>query len=241
MVQMITNRSVVGSATGFFYTGQEQLFFVTNRHVVLDEQRGHRPDSLALRLHTNAADVRQNQEYTVSLYAGDKHRWHEHPVHGSKVDVVAIPLPSQEIRGHFVVKAFSAANLVPDDVALSIGEDVLVLGFPLGFHDSLHNLPIVRQATLASVYPVPFNGDPFVLVDGRLHRGTSGSPVITKPTNMLRKANGSIEMLVGQGIFFLVGVHSAMLDIKGRDPTKDEPLGLNCVWFGTLVKEIVGS
>jgi len=38
---------------------------------------------------------------------------------------------------------------------------------------------------------------------------------------------------------FLVGVHSGTLDIVERDPDQDEPLGLNAVWFASLIPEIV--
>ena len=35
---------------------------------------------------------------------------------------------------------------------------MLIVGFPLGFHDWLHHLPVVRQATIASAFGVRFQG-----------------------------------------------------------------------------------
>lgn len=236
MVSMVDNSKIMGHASGFFYTHGDKLFLITNRHVVLDEKQGFRPTSISLRLHADPKDITRNGDFSFPLYAGDQPMWREHPRYGQKADVVAIPVAKEEIQGRFFIKAFSQQNLVPDDVAVSIGDDVLVIGFPLGFHDRVHNLAIVRTATLASVYDVPFSGDPFVLIDGRLHSGTSGSPVVTKPTNMLRKKDGSISMLTGEGALFLLGIHSASLDIRGRDPSRDEPLGLNCVWWGKLIR-----
>ena len=46
-------------ATGFFFERDGRLFLVSNRHVVLDETSGHRPDRLEIELHVNAENVAQ--------------------------------------------------------------------------------------------------------------------------------------------------------------------------------------
>lgn len=226
------------SASGFFYAHNNDLFLVTNRHVVIEEDKNFFPDELKLRLHTDQNDVQRNEDYLVPLYSSNKRVWREHPSQGKEIDVVAIPLNSQEIQSRFFVRALGMAKHIPNDIDISIGEDVQVIGYPLGFHDQVHNLPIVRNATMASVYPVPFEGRPYILIDSRLHRGTSGSPVMTKPTQMIRRIDGSTAMMSGPVKYF-VGVHSASLDLTGRDPQYDEPLGLNVVWFAALIPEII--
>ncbi len=233
------NDSPAGSGSGFFYEHGHGLFLITNRHVLIDEDDDHFPDELVLRLHTTPKDIRQNADISLPLYRGKTPRWKEHPA-GADVDVVALPLDKASIAGRFFVRAFGTTNHIPADVDIAIGEDVQVIGYPLGFHDDLHNLPLVRNATIASVYPVPFRGHPFVLIDARLHSGTSGSPVLTKPTNILRKTDGSTAMLSGS-VTYLLGVHSASLDIIGRDPDRDEPLGLNVAWFAALIPEILNQ
>lgn len=226
-------------ASGFFYTQDEQLYFITNRHVVIKEEDDYHPDEIRLKLHTNPNDIRQNGTLSLQLYDGQgEASWMEHPVHGRRIDVVAIPLDTPEVKSRFFVKAFGIGNHIPPDVDIAIGEDVLVLGYPMGFHDTLHNLPVVRNAVMASVYPVPFEGNPIVLIDSRLHSGTSGSPVLTKPTQTIRRTDGSTSFL-NQSVTFLVGVHSASIDVLDRDPEFDEPLGLNVVWFASLIPEII--
>jgi len=210
-----------GAASGFFYAEGDKLFFITNRHVIIKEEDNYYPGEIRMRLHINPNDIRQNEDLSLHLYDDSgKPTWLEHPTHGARIDVVAIPMDAELIKSRFFIRAFSSKDLIPSDVDISIGEDVLVLGYPLGLHDMVHNLPIVRSATLASVYPVPFSGDPIVLIDSRLHRGTSGSPVLTKPTQMLRRQDGSTSFLSGM-VSFLVGVHSAGVDIKDRDPQQD--------------------
>ena len=44
----------------------------------------------------------------------------------------------------------SAMSRLSDPV--EIGSSVLIVGFPLGFHNSLHHLPVVRQAAVASAF-----------------------------------------------------------------------------------------
>ena len=227
------------TASGFFYADGDRLYFMTNRHVLIKEEDKYFPDELQLRLHTNPNDIRKNDIFSVRLYSDvGKPLWLEHPVGGKEIDVVAVPLDSEQVRSKFFVKAFDAANHIPQDVDISVGEDVLVLGYPMGFHDTLHNLPVVRNAILASVYPVPFEGKPIVLIDSRLHRGTSGSPVLTKPAQMIRRTDGSTSIL-NQPVIFLVGIHSATVDVLNRDPDQDEPLGLNAVWFASLIPQII--
>lgn len=227
------------SASGFFYIHADELYFITNRHVVVKEEDDYFPDELRLRPHTDPNNIRQNGVLSLQLYddVGEP-LWLEHPIGQREVDVVALPLDEAQVTSSFFIRVFTTANHIPADVEISVGEDVLVVGYPLGFHDTLHNLPIFRNAIMASVYPVPFEGKPVILIDSRLHRGTSGSPVLTKPAQMIRRSDGSTSIL-GQPASFLVGVHSATIDVLDRDPDQDEPLGLNVVWFASLIPDIV--
>ena len=59
--------------TGFFYSNpEEQLFFITNRHVILDEEKKYFPNVVRLSLHANQNDLRLNRDYDIPLYKGAK-------------------------------------------------------------------------------------------------------------------------------------------------------------------------
>lgn len=226
-------------ASSFFYMDSDRLFLITNRHVVIKEDKNYYPDEIRLRLHLTPNDIRQNDDFSLALYdTSGSPIWLEHPSAGANIDVVALPLDGEHLRSRFFIRPFGTRDLVPDNVEIGIGEDILVIGYPLGFYDSIHNLPIIRNAILASVYPVPFSGYPMVLIDSRLHSGTSGSPVVTKPTQMLRQRDGSTSMLA-RPVMFLLGVHSASVDMVDRDPNQDEPLGLSVAWFAKTITEII--
>jgi hypothetical protein len=80
----------------------------------------------------------------------------------------------------------------------------------------------VRQSVVASAFGMRFQGQGYFLTDARMHRGTSGAPVV------LRSAGGALP-------WTLLGVHSARLDMAERDRVEDESLGLNCAWYADIL------
>ena len=78
LVTMIQNGNPVGTATGFFYAKNDAVYFVTNRHVVIDGPKGLKPDLLRIRLHTTLDDLTKNVERDIPLYKNGKATWHVH-------------------------------------------------------------------------------------------------------------------------------------------------------------------
>jgi hypothetical protein len=237
-LECFDENTLIARATGFFYASGNALYLITNRHVVLDENEGHVPDKLKLLLHTDAADIRKNGVCVVPLYDHrGRPRWLEHPELGKEADVVAIPLDASRVEREFIVKPFDAKNHLPEEVEVQVGEDLIVIGYPLGLHDAAYNLPIVRRGTLASFYPIPFEGEPYFLMECRPHAGCSGSPVLTKPGGVMQMRGAKLDLYVSTGIY-LLGVNSGRVE---KDPKRggDEPLGLNAVWFTYLIPEII--
>jgi hypothetical protein len=114
-----------------------------------------------------------------------------------------------------------------------VGSSLLIVGFPLGFHDTVHHLPVVRQAAIASAFGVRFQGQGYFLTDGRTHRGTSGAPVV-----MREPGPGRNE---GELPWKLLGVHSARMDMRTRDLQQDESLGLNCAWYADILMTLTDA
>jgi hypothetical protein len=57
-----------------------------------------------------------------------------------------------------VLRCFIPAHLLRSLQEVEVGTSVLIVGFPLGFHDALHYLPVVRQAAIASSFGLRFQG-----------------------------------------------------------------------------------
>jgi len=130
-------------------------------------------------------------------------------------------------------RAFTPAHLLGPSEQVEIGSTLLVVGFPLGFHDTLHHMPVVRQAAVASSFGLRFQGEGYFLTDARTHRGTSGAPVVMRVARQ--------DDALGDLPWILLGVHSARLDIGTRDLQLDEALGLNCTWYADILMTLTES
>jgi len=119
-----------------------------------------------------------------------------------------------------VYRTFTPQHLHDADDPIEVGTSLLVVGFPLGFHDTLHHMSVVRHAVIASSFGLRFQGEGYFLTDARTHRGTSGAPVVMRASEQ--------ETVQGDLPWVLLGVHSARLDIGTRDLKLDEALGPPC-------------
>ncbi len=228
--------AVIAAASGFFYTRNNDLFLVTNRHVVRNEKKGILPDALRLRLHTNSTDVTQNGNVDIPLYQDGEPVWKIHATQ-PKADVALIRLNNDDLQARFVIHTWSKENFFPQNYLLPPGEDIFVMGYPRKFYDGKHNLPIFRSAMIASSYRVPFGGMPLFVIDANLHPGTSGSPVITKPKSTWVDVRGTTNFVTGT-IYYLLGVHSGTVDPK---ITGGQQIGLGAAWYIELVEEIAAQ
>lgn len=225
--QLLTN------ASGFFFEWQSELYLITNRHVCFDQLAGHRPDTLKLQLHTVQDDLTKSGPLEIQLYKQGMPLWRTYPRPENDIDVVAVPLPGKLLKQNYVISSFGASDILGPEETLPPGQQVLITGFPLGFHDTLNNLPLVRQAVVASDFSRPFKGNPYFVTDARTHRGTSGSPVVTKLLRPTPVAGQFEER------WCLLGIHAATLDVSNRDPMYDDRLGLNVTWFASLIPQII--
>ncbi len=244
LIVQIKNNAAIGSASGFFYGRGEDLFLVTNQHVMRDDQarddKGNSapiiPDLLRLRLHTDANDVRKVGELDVPLYKGKDRLWKIHS-DSPMADVALLKLDSAAIKKRFVVKAWSKESFLPKNYPMAPGEDVFVMGYPLAFHDVVFNLPIFRNAMIASMYRVSFRGAPLFLIDANLHPGTSGSPVITKPKSAWVDDQGNTNLVTGT-VYYLLGVHSGTVS---KDLTGGQNIGLGAAWYAEIIEDIASE
>jgi S1-C subfamily serine protease len=224
-VSTFAGATALTAASGFFFERDGRLFLITARHVLFEEATGHRPDRIQITLHTDPEDLSRSAHAAVPLYRGSSRAWRQAVDSGGEVDVAAIELEPAVLPAGMVVQPFTPAHLQERLEDIGIGTPVLVLGFPLGFYDTLHNLPVVRQAVVASAFGVRFQGLGYFLTDARMHRGSSGSPVV------LHHPGGALP-------WKLLGIHSAALDMRGREQGLDESLGLNCAWYADILRTL---
>jgi len=219
------------NASGFFFERGERLFVVTSRHVMIDEPSKHFPDRLEIELHTDATNLAKSTGFSMPLYRKGKSVWRQGLDKSGEIDVAVLEIERAALPKTAVYRAFTPDHLVASDETIEIGSSLLVVGFPLGFHDTLHHMPVARHAVVASSFGLRFQGEGYFLTDARTHRGTSGAPVV-----MRDKTDGSEIGTNGKTLpWKLLGVHSARLDVGSRDTKVDEALGLNCAWYADIL------
>ncbi|MGB7948526.1 MAG: serine protease [Candidatus Binatia bacterium] len=226
-VSTLFGQQLLTNATGFFFERDGGLFLLTNRHVVLDEASDHRPNRLDIELHVDPENVAVTTQFSIPLYRGTEPLWRQGIDSAGTVDVVALELERRALPETLLLRPFTAANLVEQLDEVEVGTRVLIVGFPLGFHDTLHHLPVARQAVIASAFGLRFQGQGYFLTDARMHRGTSGAPVVARMTTP-RSGREDLPWM-------LLGVHAARMDVTNRDIELDERLNLNCAWYADVI------
>lgn len=166
----------VAHGTGFlfFFAEAEGLFvpaIITNRHVV-----EHYTTTV---FHLQTGDDDRVEQIQIN---GSDEAWIFHP---AGLDLAMLPI-STVIQGLY--DAGKKANVTPfrySDVAdsaycegLTVIEDIVMIGYPTGLWDAVHNRPISRRGITATSVNVDFNGHKLFVIDCACWPGSSGSPVI---------------------------------------------------------------
>lgn len=231
-VSTFDGASLLTRASGFFFARDERIFLVTSRHVLIDEPNQHFPDRIEIELHVDESNLAISTGYSILLYRDGQSIWRQGGDSGGEIDVAAIELDRDVLPDGVVLRAFTVDHLPDSFAEIDVGSPLLIVGFPLGFHDTLHHLPVVRQAVIASSFGLRFQGQGAFLTDGRTHRGTSGAPVVMR---------GAREGALAELPWRLLGVHSARLDMGTRDAAQDESLGLNLAWYADILLTLTGD
>lgn len=215
------------AGTGFFFERGDRLFLVTSRHVLVDAASGHHPNRISMVVHLDPVDLTRTDTVSVWLYEDGRSVWRQAEDSGGEIDVAAIELDRASLPPAATLHAFSDAHLPGPFDEVPLGAPLLIVGFPLGFFDTLHNLPVARQAIVASAFGVRFQGQGYFLTDARMHRGASGAPVVLHAAAQ-----------PGPLPWKLLGIHSARFDMATREQGVDDTLGLNCAWYADILRTL---
>lgn len=218
-------------ASGFFFEREARLYLVTSRHVLFDAASGHAPDRIEIEMHTDERDLTRMAHLSILLYREGLATWHQASDSGGEIDVATIQIDRDTMPTCCVLQPFKPQHLMVEFDQFDVGDRLAIPGFPLGFFDTVHHLPVVRQASIASFYGIRFQGQGLFITDARMHRGSSGSPVLArlKPDD------------AGHRLWSLLGVHSSRMDMATRDLVQDESLGLNCAWYADVLMTLTAG
>lgn len=121
-----------------------------------------------------------------------------------------------------------------------------LLGYPYGFADTAHDLPVWKTGHIASEPSVDFDNLPVFLVDVSAFPGMSGSPVLAVANGIYENEEG--QMRSGR-VLKLLGIFSAMPVVRELKPTDagadsspvvatETALQLGYVWKAALIAEV---
>ena len=223
-VSTFNGNAVLTAASGFLFDREGALFLVTCRHVLSDPAAAHHPDRIEIEMHTDLGDLTQMHRLSMALYDNGYPLWRQGLDSGGEIDVAALLIDRAQMPPPHSWRCFTPAHLQDNLQAIEIGQPLQIIGFPLGFHDTLHRLPVSRFASVASAFGVRFQGQGLFLTDARTHRGSSGSPVVM------------LDPSGDPGLpWKLLGIHSSRIDMSTRDRDEDEALGLNNAWYADIL------
>lgn len=150
---------------------------VTNKHVVQGASQG--TFHLTLSKKDGTADLGKHEPIVLNDLS---RHCIAHPV--PAIDLVAIPIGSILSRATKDGRSYHFVPLGKDALAtrelldsLPPMEEIVMIGYPNGLWDELHNLPIIRKGITATHPGLKLNGRPEFLIDAACFPGSSGSPV----------------------------------------------------------------
>lgn len=210
-LQTLFNDQPLAKATGHFIegtvNGNHTIWLITNWHVlagrnasdpskILNRQCAI-PNRLQLQVPSSEGPDSKPQPDTLFLHekfinlydVNNKALWFQHPNRNS-VDIAAINL-GNALDGT-LVRGVGAVAL-DNDMAIAIGNEVFILGYPLGL-SHFANTPIWKRGTISSEpHAETPDSKNRIVVDATTRSGMSGAPVLMRYKTHYITEDGTIK------------------------------------------------
>ena len=249
------------SGTGFLVArdvedGRGAVFLATNKHV-LHQEAQMRQSATRVFLHVSIRDedgsiAGEVAELPLNLEDGSK-IWRENP--DRDVDVLAFNVTPLIVQLPQMIRQWPTYSLFGDqakldELEITIAEDILVIGYPLGLRHANSNFPLVRSGIIATRIGENLKDEVEeggirrqrllrgFLIDGAVVPGSSGSPVILKPS-IGRFKGGAIS--IGTPPPLLLGIVAETKYAPVQTPTGVIPsfAGLGLAFDAETVRETI--
>lgn len=237
---MVCNQHEIGRATAFFWRSGGRTHLVSNWHVFSgrepisgqpkDQKYGAVPDTLQVR---GVTKDNPNEPFSVTVPLTD-HKgmslWWQHKTFGQRADLAVLEL-DRTLGNADQLGRIPCLNEVPQvtNMITRVGQDVFVLGFPLGIMKT-GTFPIWKRASIATEFDFPINDMPCFLIDTATREGMSGAPVIQRTDAYHQQGGGQI--LAGPIVTQILGIYS------GRYVGELGEAQLGIVWKRELIEDI---
>lgn len=188
-----------------------KIYLVTNQHVFEGLSTAY------LRFNPRANEPARTYTLYLKSETGSL-LWVPHP--DKEIDVAVIPFPFTLLQAHNIQASYFGDDLHVanvdklNELGVTEGDFVYVLGFPMGLIGGERNVVIVRGGTIARIKDILVGANQEYLIDSFVFPGNSGGPVIVKPEAI------SIEGTKSLTVAYLIGI------VKGYIPYNDVAFSL---------------
>ena len=253
-VFLMNGAQAVQQGTGFFFASTkpdgtpDTVFLVTNYHVVTGRaplsKEAPQGDSVQFLIHEDRTDLARVRHLQLPLYDSTHQPLWVASETTPDADVVLLPIPPSAYA-NVALFVFTEAH-THGDIKMRPTSGATLLGYPYGFADTAHDLPVWKTGHIASEPNVDFDNRPVFLVDVSAFPGMSGSPVLAVENGIYESEEGTMR---SGRVLKLLGVFSAMPVVRQMKPAAagadaappvatDTGLQLGYVWKAALVAEL---
>ena len=253
------------SGTGFFYQQKEpamkenklgNYWLVTNRHVVYSSKdsagKKHLVDNLTFRV--RAEEMATQKLIWIEIRMSQVELQQKARVlPDTGIDVCVIDI-CEKVDAELAKLSDINVTICPIEETkladksrfpIESSDDVIVIGYPRGFYDTVNLYPIVKNGIIASMWGADFRGTKGFAIDAKLFPGSSGSLVITKPRMEDLDKDGHL-IFKKEKIFYCLGIYSGeplfnrmTIDVNGKSVVLQYTFDLGQVWYYNLIPETI--
>ena len=209
-VKIITSN---GTGTGFFFMFKikEKMvpILLTNKHVVNNKEE----EEIKILFHIYDKEKVSEENFLVNF----KIKWFFHEKYDLCFSFIGEVLNYIEENFHkkIAISYIEEEVIMKDLDNLQALEEVTMIGYPIGLHDEVNNLPIFRKGYTASHPALSFNNEGIGLVDMACFPGSSGSPIFILNEGSYIDSSGIVigNRLIFLGILFAGPTYTATGEI----------------------------
>lgn len=214
-------------------TNFARFVLVTAAHVLNDIKS----DQATLFLRVQKGDSFEKLPISINIRSNTQPLWIQHS--NADVAVMPIALPNK-VDLHLISTDLIASDKQLTDFEVRPGDELVVLGFPLGSESNDAGFPILRSGRIASYPLVPTTTTKTFLLDFQVFPGNSGGPVLLLSENRIYGGGmhaGRIQMILGVvSQEMTANEHTVSLD---EESLKKHKLALGVIVHARFVRDLI--
>lgn len=195
-VILIQSKDKSFSGSGFLYNSGTNLYLMTAKHVLVNQDNGLNFIEILFQLYSHDAQKEKAIEYTINVAEAFKQKKARY---GNDYDMIAIQIGSisNNIITYFSfvnknanynnLKIFSLDDCILKLDSINVGDEVFMIGYPKSLqHTTYNKFDFNRPLTRKGIIAGKDYEQNTILIDCPAYGGNSGGPILVKTHNKLK-------------------------------------------------------